>query len=921
MTFFTRFMVAFKKILNNKGIKTPSFQILFYFILFSSFITSCRSIPDKPWTSLIPGYVPAVVIPNPNTTIKDALNSEYMPFFDDITSSAIPLIEQVEKVPKHDLDVKAMIMYPDLSTDWQPVWITTAPKDYIKHLDTYFHEPFTTNHYHFDDVEIYKYHVDQRLVYAAEIKQWSIFSESSMGIEACIRAYMGHIPALDIKHIQVKPGTLILNGGHLDSWVSQQSAVRFRPLILNAFAGMEPADLSVGYYGKDSNKNLEISGSIPLDSAGHSNLTKALSSMNAPMTLDRYIPSDAAAFAILHEPVQDPIISDSLQLVSALDSSLVTNPAEIKDLDTNIRPEFSYVTFDPGGYLSIGENLFIRKLNDPDAFLHKIDSFVTKGLIKKEGDGYFVHSPVLAKIIGSPLCSYETFYLSVTGNVAVISPRLGLTDRVKSDHNRNRVFYYSEDFTKIKKDLPKRSSAVFFARSKHLYRYLKSYLSPNNYVSAVTSKFDLLAASMQLGENGKEMTFHLKTYKSQNSNLPFREKWVFPLNGGDLTGTPVLADIGGSSRDEILFATTNGNIYALASDGTILTQMNTGDDTPIGSPIVYDWYGNNQSAIMIAAGNKIYAWNAHGDLLPKFPVKLEEQVTAPLTIGDVTRDGLPKMIVATADHKLHVLNGRGLDIGGWPVSTNANIKNQPILQEFDGQWSVWATAENGLFAWNKNGTLRKGFPVFISASFSTHPVFDDNNAFITSADGYLYTLGKNRILTDSLNTYRHTSYDSLGNGLHLGALYVSNTALNGTPSIQDVNVRLDSTTVQKEHLILLQSSNGSEFLYTLNGALRFTENMGQPTATGEAPFVSDLRNDNNPDVVSVSNYGRLYAWDILTGERMYDLPTSAMKYPIVTDLDGDGNMELIANTQDGLVCWTLTKKSEMTGSDSAKSGQ
>lgn len=916
MRFFTRLQVVLKKILNNKGNQTPTFQILFYSVLFSMLLTSCQSLPDKPWTSLIPENIPAAIIPKPGTTIKQALNAKYMPFFDDITSSAIPLIEQVEKVPGQNLQLKAMIMFPDISTGWQPVWVTTAPKNYVKHIDTYFHEPFTTNHYHFEHSEVYKYHVDRRIIYAAQIKGWAIFSESSLGIEACIRAYTGNVQSLDVKHIQLKPGTLILNGGHIDDWVAQQSAVRYRPLILDAFSGMEPSDVSVGYYGTGTNKNLEMSGTVPIDSAGLSNLTKALSTKNAPITLDKYIPADAAAFAIFHEPAQ-VIVSDSLKPMSALDSLLIAHPEDIQNLSTNIDPEFSFVAFDPGGYLSIGENLFIRKLSDPDAFLHKIDAFVTKGLIRKEGDGYFINSSVLAKLIGSPLCTYETFYLGITGNAAVLSPRLGLTDRVNSDRSRNRVFYYSRDFQKIKKDLPTDPSAIFFAKSKHLYRYLKSYLGPDNYVSAVTSKFDLLAASLKREDNGKEMAFRLKTYKSQNSNLPFREKWVFPLNGGDLTGTPVLADIGGSSRNEILFSTTDGNIYALASDGTILAQMNTGEDVPIGSPVVYDWYGNNQSVIMIAAGNKIYAWNSHGDALPKFPVKLEEQITAPLTIGDVTRDGLPEMIVATADHKLHVLNGRGLDIGGWPVSTNANIKTKPILKQFDGTWSVWATAENGLFAWDKDGTLRNGFPVFISASFSTQPVFDDDNALIGSADGYLYTLGKKRILADSLNTYRHTNYDTLGNGYHLGALYVSNAALNGTPSVHDLNVRLDSTTVDKEHLVLLQSSNGSEFLYTLSGLLRFTQNMGQPSAAGEAPFISDLRDDNSPDVVSVANYGRLYAWNILSGERIYDLPTSAMKFPIASDLDGDGNMELIAETQDGLVCWTLTRKADMTKTDAA----
>jgi len=32
-----------------------------------------------------------------------------------------------------------------------------------------------------------------------------------------------------------------------------------------------------------------------------------------------------------------------------------------------------------------------------------------------------------------------------------------------------------------------------------------------------------------------------------------------------------------------------------------------------------------------------------------------------------------------------------------------------------------------------------------------------------------------------------------------------------------------------------------------------------------------------------------------------------MKYPIITDLNGDGQKELIAQTREGLRCWTILR--------------
>ena len=69
----------------------------------------------------------------------------------------------------------------------------------------------------------------------------------------------------------------------------------------------------------------------------------------------------------------------------------------------------------------------------------------------------------------------------------------------------------------------------------------------------------------------------------------------------------------------------------------------------------------------------------------------------------------------------------------------------------------------------------------------------------------------------------------------------------------------------------------------------------------------DIDNDKNENMLALAEFGRLFAWDVLTGDRFYDLPTSGMKYPIITDLNGDGQKELIAQTREGLRCWTILK--------------
>lgn len=449
----------------------------------------------------------------------------------------------------------------------------------------------------------------------------------------------------------------------------------------------------------------------------------------------------------------------------------------------------------------------------------------------------------------------------------------------------------------MKNDLPKEVSSLFVTNI-DFYNFIEPFLAPENYVNAITSKFDLLTVSTVLNEDQNNLSFNLNTYRTEERSAPYQEKWMFPT-GSDISGKPALTDIGGSPQPETIFATESGNLYALASDGTVVMQANTGTDQPIGSPVVYDWYATNQKVILIAAGNKLYGWDDNGQPLPKFPFQLSENITSPLVVEDVDRDGLPNAIVATADRQLHVLNGRGQNIEGWPVTTNAEINTKPVVSSYLGSNSVLAFSENAVHAWFADAVPKQGFPKFLNASLSGSPVVHDRNIIGNAADGYLYSIGPNKMFSDSLNVFETTSDTS-----DIQAVYVSNSSLVDSPSIESLTVR-NNEQVYTEPMFLTMSSNGSVFLLSETGQLRFTQNMGQPAASSFSPFISDINQDNQDDIIALANFGRLYVWQVSNGERIYSIPTSGMEHPVVSDIDGDGYNELIAQTQEGLRCWTI----------------
>lgn len=866
--------------------------------------SSCNSVPDRSWEYAIPEKAPFVVIPSADANLNTVLDAPYFPFLDDVTASALSLASEIDTTGVGTVAVEGIILYPATGSELQPVWATRASGDVLQKLKPVFYEDFTQNEYSFNGTVIHKLHIRDRSLFAAQFYDLLLLSESSLALEASVRAYRGLQPPADLSGLQLKPGSLVLNTPSLDKWAEQLAKIIYRPAIKDAFSGTKPAVLSLTETEQEEQRHLSFTGTIPLAQTGRSDLVSAVSEANAPVGLDRYISSNAAAFGIFRlSPRLAPPVS--VPDTSALDKELMTDKVRYGAIARSLDAPFALVLYAESGFLSTGEHLFLRKLSEVSAFRNEMNVLVSRDLARYSDGTYYIQSKVLAQLIGSELSTFSDFYLDITGDVAVISKRKGLAEIVASDRSRRRVIYYEQQYMDLRERFPDEVSGLFIV-NREFNSFITPFLAPGHYMDVLTSRFDMLGITTRLNPAGDALAFDMTTLTTEEDTGPYREQWLFPIGNAELSGPPVLADIGGSPRDEVIFATKSGSVYALAGDGTVVMQVNTGEDVPVGSPVVYDWYATNQNVILLAAGNKIYGWNDTGELLPKFPFELDEAITSPVTVGDIDRDGLPEAVAATANRRLHALDGRGNNLAGWPLTTNSVIRTKPLIDYFQGAYSVMAFSENGVHAWYPDGVPRNGFPKFVNASLSGSPVIYDGNILAGGADGYLYSIGNRPLFADSLNVYSTTS-DSTG----IRAVYVSNSALNGEPSVRQVTVRApESEQTYSGEMILVMSSNGSVFLMEPSGELRFTQSMGQPAANGFSPFITDLDSDNRQDVVALAGFGRLYAWQLLGGERIYSLPTTGMSNIAVTDLDGDGYMEVIAKTREGLRCWTIFGEQE-----------
>lgn len=139
------------------------------------------------------------------------------------------------------------------------------------------------------------------------------------------------------------------------------------------------------------------------------------------------------------------------------------------------------------------------------------------------------------------------------------------------------------------------------------------------------------------------------------------------------------------------------------------------------------------------------------DLAEGFPLDLRDSLEGAPTLYDLDNDGILEIVLATGGGAVHVLRGDGAALAGWPVRTalidtcdplNADhhldapardlagaeawapVLSPPAVGDINGDGTadvIVATIRGEVFAWDAQGALLDGFPVFADPAPLTDP--------------------------------------------------------------------------------------------------------------------------------------------------------------------------------------------------------
>ena len=879
----------------------------FWIGVLSLIVMSCSGGSEDSWTSYLPEDTRWLVSVPENESLAEFSQQAYTNKISDISNFPLQSVSDLQRVLERPLKLKALAILPATSTQNSTLWLLEVDEE-ISEWAPLFYEPLSQNTYQFRGNVVHRLITPSGILYAAQIQQNLILSSYSGIVEKAIMSHQATSPRVKIPNT-ITPGQQWLALENIDDWADQYFQIRYRPSLQDKSNGLTAVNIRSSV--DPASGMISLEGQVNVVDTAASPLVKALSYRNQSLHLDRYIASNAAAFAIMHAPVRtapNPRIAGR----SSLDSALVSDPVSFRNFALAIGEAFAAVSYAESGVASSGEFLFMRTMSSARVVENLLESWSELGWVRKVDQSYYVQSELIRELLGASLAPFQDYYLSISGQVIVMATRKGLVESVEADRRRRRVMYYDETYRQLLDNGWDERSALVWFSSNDFLQFLQPMLMPDAPLEPLVQGFDGAMIQFQRVPQSSKLRFSFNSFTKEGQIQPYEELWVWPLDADSLVATPTAINLVGNSTKEILATTTNGDVVGIAFDGTEVFRVQTGEDLPLGSPLVYDWYGNGQSIVMQAAGTKIYAWNTNGGLLPQFPLELGEEITTPLLVTDVMRNGIPELVVGTAARSIHVLDGRGQNVRGWPQKLNAPIRSKILHTQWEGEWMIVAHAENSVHAWNRNGLAKEGYPMFLPAPISSDPMIVKEEWRGVAADGQWYAIATNPVWSDTLSTtigLMAIDTTEQVDSLQLRSVSVSSTPLLSLDQRPSVLLR-DSSGFYRSDIFAMVSGNGSIFLYNDQPAFIASYAMGQAATPESSLSILDIDADRNLDVGVSGSFGRLFAWTLVNGERLFELPTASMRYPMYADLNSDGRQELVALTRDGLRCWTINQRQD-----------
>ena len=362
----------------------------------------------------------------------------------------------------------------------------------------------------------------------------------------------------------------------------------------------------------------------------------------------------------------------------------------------------------------------------------------------------------------------------------------------------------------------------------------------------------------------------LKVWRSDGSLL--RSLGVGYTTRADIA----VGDVAGDSRLEVVVA-GNDTLVTIVPVAGVPTRIKVGDRV-FAAPVLADIDGDGKKDIIVGSTDmKLYAWRGDGTALPGFPVACSSEIRAPVAVTDTVR---PQIVALSGDGRLLLYNPDGSPASGFPVVLSTSpfyARAQPLVGDFDRDGSkeiaVVAGGEHdfrlsvvgldGVIEHQSRELIRGPFTGALAAADVSG---DRQLDFLAASTNELFALNRNGNLVTNYPFTEDSTYpvtELAGNWIITYDLYFQYAS---SPVVADVDD-------DGEPDIVIGSPR--------SGLLGFNGRTGEPldffplmatAGISAVPLAVDLDGDGDIELAAGTDSGAFYVWD-MPG------PASGIKWP------------------------------------------
>jgi M6 family metalloprotease-like protein len=334
-----------------------------------------------------------------------------------------------------------------------------------------------------------------------------------------------------------------------------------------------------------------------------------------------------------------------------------------------------------------------------------------------------------------------------------------------------------------------------------------------------------------------------------------------------LSADIALGDVSGDANLEVVAAAHDGKVRVYSSAGALLATMATGDRI-LAAPVLSDLDGDGKKEIIVGSTDmRLYAWRGDGGLMPGFPAYIGTEIRATAAVTDTVR---PQIVLLSGDGRLFLFNPDGSVAGGFPVVLSNSpfyAKAQPLVGDFnrDGSREIAVIAggehDYRLYVVGLDGTVRFQSREFIRSPFAGTLAAADANGdqqidFLAASMNDLFGINHNANPVTNYPFSEDSTYavtELAGNWIITYDVYFQYAS---SPVVADIDNDGASDVVIGSPRYGLLGFNGRT-----GKPLEFFPLMAT-AGISAVPLVVDLDRDGDVELAAGSDSGVFYVWDM-----------------------------------------------------------